>query len=242
MDHLAAIRQESDRFYTVAHQADPGRLVPACPGWTIADLVAHLGDVHQFWRLVIELRAGEPAAAEAAAVAGPEGYLERVAFGHEQAERLLAVLAATPDDTAVWTWALAEADHTVGFIRRHQVQETAVHRWDLEQSSGLEPGPIEPEAAADAIDEMLQIVLPWGVDAERPLPGTVHLHCTDTAGEWYIDTTGAVERVHRKGDVALRGTGSDLLLALYTRLPLATLDLVGDADLAATFAGRLGTG
>lgn len=232
MDFLAAIRQESNRFYGTADDADPAGRVPGCPDWDIADLVWHLGEVHWFWGTDVELRATDPDDIERAKPARPADYGELVAWGRAQADRLLRVLDATRDDVPVWTWALDEADHTVGFVRRHQVQEAAVHRWDIQQAATGAPEPVEAEVAADCIDEFLAISLPWGVGADKPLPGTVHLHCTDTDGEWLVHADGRVERSHAKADVAVRATASDLLLALYTRVPLEQVEVLGDTALA----------
>jgi hypothetical protein len=75
---------------------------------------------------------------------------------------------------------------------------------------------------------------------EEPIPAdlvgaTVHLHGTDEdqtePAEWLLRLTAAgceVERAHAKGDAALRGPASDLLLAVWHRIPLARLDVVGD--------------
>jgi uncharacterized protein (TIGR03083 family) len=233
MDFVAAIRRESDRFYAIADTADPTRRVPGCPDWDIADLVWHLGETHWFWATDIEVRATAPDEVERAKPARPDGdHAALVAWGRAQADRLVGLLEATPDDVAVWTWALGEADQNVGFIRRHQVQEAAVHRWDIQQAATAEPDPIDADVASDSVDEVLAITLPWGVGPDKPLPGTVHLHCTDTDGEWFVHADGRVERIHAKGDVAVRGTASDLLLALYTRIPLDRLDVIGDAPLA----------
>ena len=98
---------------------------------------------------------------------------------------------------------------------------------------------IDAEAAADSVDEILAITLPWGVRADKPLAGTVHLHCTDVDGEWFIAADGQVDRTHAKGDVAIRGTASDLLLGLYTRVPLEELDVIGDAALARELLDRI---
>ena len=65
-----------------------------------------------------------------------------------------------------------------------------------------------------------------------PLPGTVHLHCTDVDGEWFVHPDGRVEPIHAKGDVALRGAASDLLLALYSRVALDDIDVIGDRAVA----------
>lgn len=242
MDFLAAIRRDSDRFYAAAEGADPTRPVPSCPDWTIADLVWHLGEVHWFWGTDVETRASDPAELEEAKPERPADYGELVAWGRAQADRIISLLEATPDDVPVWTWALNESDHTVGFIRRHQVQEAALHRWDMEQAATGEPQPIEADVAADSIDEVFAITLPWGARPDKPLPGTVHVHCTDVEGEWFIDSDGRVERTHAKGDAALRGAASDMLLAIYKRVPMSNVEVIGDASVADEFLARIQTG
>lgn len=243
MDFLAAIRRDSDRFYELAAgaEADAARAVPPCPDWTIADLVWHLGEVHWFWATDIEIKATDPDAIEATKPARPDTYADLVAWGRAQADRLLHLLETRADDVPVWSWALKEEDHTVGFIRRHQVQEAAVHRWDLEQATRGEAQPIDAETAADSIDELLHITLPWGVRPDKPLSGSVHLHCTDVDGEWIIATDGVVERTHAKGDAAIRGTASDLLLAIYARIPLDEVEVIGDPAVAAELVARINT-
>jgi uncharacterized protein (TIGR03083 family) len=240
MDFLDAIRRDSDLFYATAAGADPGAKVPTCPEWTVADLAWHLAEVHWFWATDVEDRATDPAQLEGKKPARPEGYEDLLAWGRAQAERLVQVLEATPDDVPVWTWALDEADHNVGFVRRHQVQEAAVHRWDMQKAVDSDgPDAIDAVAAADSVDEFLAITLPWVVKADKPLPGSVHLHCTDTEGEWFVEPGGAVARIHAKADVAIRGTASDLLLALYNRVDVGDLDVVGDESVARDLVGRV---
>lgn len=241
MDFLGAIRRDSERFYAVAGDADPTGPVPGCPEWTIADLVWHLGEVHWFWGTDVELRASAPSEMEAMKPERPADYGELLAWGRAQADRMVRILEATPDDVPVWTWALNESDHNVAFVRRHQVQEAAVHRWDMERAATGEPQPIESDAACDSVDEFLAITLPWGVRADKPLTGSVHLHCTDAEGEWFIHPDGRVERTHEKADVAIRGTASDLLLGLYSRVPVGDLDVVGNAALADELIARVNT-
>ena len=241
MDFLAAIRRDCDRFYATAETVDPSLPVPSCPDWTIADLVWHLGEVHWFWGTDVELRPSAPDEIEKMKPERPATYADIVTWGRAQADRMIELLDATPNDVPVWTWALNESDHNVGFVRRHQVQEAAVHRWDIEQAAAGRPQPIEPDVASDSIDEMLAITLPWGVRPDKPLGGSVHLHCTDTDGEWFVHADGRVERVHEKGDVAIRGTASDVLLALYTRVPLGDVEIVGDQALAEELLARVNT-
>lgn len=243
MDFLSAIRRDSDIFYAVAASADPSSKVPSCPDWTVADLVWHLGEVHWFWATIVQTRATEPEQVEATKPPRPEAYGELLDWGRAQVDHLLGALDATSDDTAVWTWALEEKDRTVGFIRRHQVQEAAVHRWDMQTAAGAgtDKGadPIDAEAAVDSIGEFLAITLPWGVNEKKPLAGSVHLHCTDVEGEWLIAPNGAVERGHAKADVAVRASASDLLLAFYNRVSIDSLDVIGDASLAREMLKRV---
>lgn len=242
MDYLRSIRQDSDLFYDTALDADPTRGVPCCPDWTIGDLVWHLGEVHWFWAADIEQRASDPERVEMGKPARPETYSETIAWGRSQLGHLVHALESTPDDVTVWTWALDESDHTVGFIRRHQAQEAAVHRWDIQSAAREDvPGAIDAEVASDSIDEFLAVSLPFGVNEKKPLSGSVHLHCTDVAGEWFIEPNGRVDRVHARGDVGLRGSASDLLLALYSRIPIDALDVIGNEPLARHLIERVDT-
>ncbi len=241
MDFLDAIRQDSDRFYAAADGADPNGRVPSCPDWTIADLVWHLGEVHWFWGTDVETRATDPEAVEQAKPERPTAYPDLVAWGRAQADRMIQILDATPDDTPVWTWALDESGHTAGFVRRHQVQEAAIHRWDMENAATGQPQPVGAPEASDSIDEVLATTLPWSTSATKPLPGSVHIHCTDTEGEWFVHQDGRVERTHAKADVAIRGTASDILLGMYDRVPRARLDIVGDEPVASELLARINT-
>ncbi|HXW80147.1 MAG TPA: hypothetical protein VEJ84_11655, partial [Acidimicrobiales bacterium] len=97
------------------------------------------------------------------------------------------------------------------------------------------------EIASDAIDEFLTVSLPYGVNHQKPLTGSVHIHCTDVPGEWFIERDGRVDRAHATGDVALRGTASDLLLALYKRIDIEAVEVVGSDSLARHLVERVET-
>jgi hypothetical protein len=93
---------------------------------------------------------------------------------------------------------------------------------------------LDPVAASAALDELLVDGLAAVLGAH--LEGSVHLHCTDVEGEWLV-VPGAngvltVTREHAKGACALRGTAEALLLALWGRTGLDTIDVIGDGHLA----------
>ncbi len=222
---LEAITTEGNRFWdAIEAAADLQARVPSCPEWRIADLAQHLTSVHAFWARIVEGDgAGGDRAVEATAL---------VDLGREALQRMVEVLRSADPQQHVWTWT---AQEDVAFVTRHQVQEAAVHRWDAQAAAGVAIDPIAPEIASDAIDEFVTLARPALTKDAAPLPGSVHLHCTDFDGEWFVHPDGQVEPIHAKGDVALRGRASDLLLGLYSRVPLDQLDVIGDRPVAEAF-------
>ena len=112
--------------------------------------------------------------------------------------------------------------------------ETAVHRADAEIATGRAPV-IDADIAADGIDEWLALgnqhsedMLDSGQDSRLGALAdgqVLHLHATDErlggAGEWLIQRAGdriTVQHGHGKGDVAVRGPASALMLVLVRRL------------------------
>ena len=152
----------------------------------------------------------------------------------EQRARLIDVLTAADPADPVWTWS---SDNSVGFIIRRMAHETAVHRWDAQATAG-ERGIIDGELASDGIDELLNTFLPFFDAKAGDVGGSVHIHCGDVPGEWTIrvgDNGFVVAPEHAKGDCALRGPASDLLLALWKRVGLDEIDVVGDRAVAERF-------
>jgi hypothetical protein len=57
-------------------------------------------------------------------------------------------------------------------------------------------------------------------DGAARLPGSLHLHTTDAPGEWtvtFADGKADVRTEHGKGDAAVRGPASDVLLWVWNR-------------------------
>jgi len=239
MDHdrlLATLRRDSAALLEAVRAAGPDAPVPYCPGWTATDLAWHIGEVHEFWGTVVADRLDTPDAYRQSA--RPDSFDATVTFAEGAAAALLDALESTDPSTPVWTWG---SDHTVGFVLRRMAHETAVHRVDAERSAGREHV-IDPPLASDGVDEFLFEFLMWTDDAAAPLDGSVHLHCTDVDGELLVrdDAAGGytVTREHAKGDAALRGTANDLLLALWRRVPIDDLDVIGDHAVAERLLAR----
>jgi uncharacterized protein (TIGR03083 family) len=237
-DHLEHLGRDAARVVEVTRAGPLDAPVAGCPDWDLRDLVAHLGTVHQ-WARTAAATGAEPAGSDwfvAPPDAGaPSGDL---ADWYDASARSLIDTLAGLDPEAP-TWHVFPAERTVGVWVRRQAQETSLHRWDAEHAVG-DPRPIDPAVAADGIDEYFGMMLARRASRDGlSLPSrSLHVHCTDTAGEWTVRRTpgGELEctREHQKGDAALRGRAEDLLLALWGRpVPDGAVDVVGDAGAAA---------
>jgi uncharacterized protein (TIGR03083 family) len=208
LDHLA---RESARFAQAIGEAQPGALVPSCPGWTADDLLWHLGEVQWFWGTVVRDRlTGEQAEARMPPRPGDRAAL--AAFYRRASRDLGEALAAVPPDTAAWTWS---PDQTVGFIRRRQAHEALIHRVDAELTAG-DRTPMDPGLSADGVDEALRVMYGgapgWGTFTPEP-GSTVRLATSDTGDAWLVTVgwfTGTDPADGTRYDQAdIRSAGSD---------------------------------
>src|SRR6266511_2370061 len=229
-DYISALRWNGDAAAQAAREIPMDAMVPSCPEWTMRDLVHHLGSHHRWVAGNLDQppdgkafkQREDPPADEAI----PD-WLER------GAEMLATKLASTDPAKPCWTW--VPFDDSVGFWARRTTQETAMHRWDA-QNAGVASDAIDAELAADGVDEYLGIL---GAFRGRRFPeGSIHLHSTDTPGEWLVrlDPDGIqLTREHAKGDVAVRGPASDVLLVLMGRKTMDAVDLFGEVTLFERF-------
>ncbi len=238
-DLLVAVEHQAALFAVACEAAGLDAAVPPCPGWDVADLLWHLAGVHWFWGTIVAERRTTPQG-----MAGLERPADDQLMNlyYDQLGALVEVLRSTDPETPVWSW--SGNDKNVAWVIRRMAHETAMHRWDVEAAAGTHAA-IDPLLAGDGIDEFLANFLPWSTEGAAPVGGSVHLHCTDTPGEWTVVEGGegfVVAREHAKGDCALRGAASDLLLVLWHRLPLSAIEVMGDVGVAERFAAhtRLG--
>jgi uncharacterized protein (TIGR03083 family) len=231
--YLEALSEESGAFFDAVAKTTLDALVPSCPDWTVEDLVYHLGEVHYFWGEIAARHLAEPDVSDPVR----PGADHIVGWALEQAATLQRVLSQADPATPVWTWS---TQHDIAFIIRRMAQETAVHRWDAQRAAGV-PEPIEAELASDGIDEFLTLFFAHPKMGSGSIGGSVHVHATDTPGEWLVEETDdgvTVTAQHAKGDAALRGPANDLLLALWRRVGPDTPEVIGDRGVADRFLSR----
>lgn len=229
-NHLHVLVEENARFANAARLAGLTTEVEACPGWNVGDLVFHMARVQNMFHGMLTTDAATPK--DLPRLERPDGDTDLVAFFESGAAKLEHLLENTPDDAEVWTFT---GPRPAAWVKRRQAQEVLVHRFDAEMA-GQNVGPVEAVMCADGVDELLGVFLPRLGD-KVTLVGTVHVHCSDTDGEWMLspgDTGVTVTREHGKGDVAFRGPAQLLLLALWRRI---TIDEALDAG-AGIFGNR----
>ena len=234
-DYASSVERDSAAFADAA-AGNFAAEVTSCPGWNVADLVWHLREVQWFWCTVVAGRMTEPPD-EAGLPHRPDDPEVLLADFRDGAAELVKSLQSADPATPCWTWA---PQKDVAFVIRHQAQEAAVHRWDCEHATGHEH-PLDPEIAADGIDEFLMFSTGWVVDGTPRLPGPVRLETTDVGGAWTVTEDderllqivglghGAPGQGHAADPVTtVRGTASDLLLGLYRRVGPERLSIRGD--------------
>ncbi|MGH2820021.1 MAG: maleylpyruvate isomerase family mycothiol-dependent enzyme [Actinomycetota bacterium] len=231
--YVGALRDEGSAMADCARD-HLGLPIPCCPGWDMAELVEHVGEMHHAICELILSRAMDPDQIEDP-VPPTTGLVDWFEAGVEDLARVL--LEADPAQP-VWTWS---EQNTVSFWQRRMAIETAVHRWDAESAVG-NPGPVEASLAADGIDEFFTLhMLRDGADL-RGDGELLHFHSSDSPGDWTLRLgAGARELItdHRSNATSVRATASDLLLLLWRRLPAAAVDVSGDDRLLRRFLERM---
>lgn len=237
---LDSLRREGAAFRAAVTPGSLAAPVPSCPEWNVHQLVAHVGAVYRFHGAhLVRGVATQPEEWEGpgAAPSGP-AVLE---WWDESFRLVLAALESTDPDAPAWNWSIVQ-DKKARFWFRRLAHETAVHRWDAELAQGAAMAePIETRLAVDGVDEMLDTFLPskhdWDPEGQR---GVVTLRTTDAGAHWAVRLRGVgislldtntVFDVEPHAQTAVSGTASDLLLALWGRVPFSVLTVEGNPDL-----------
>lgn len=200
-DELASLRQsiidDTDRR-RAALDADPTAPVQHCPGWDVAELVRHHGEVLRWADEIV--RTGAEAVRDVPSPAEPAALAR---WYHDGATDLVAALEATDPARPCWTFGRPPA--VTWFWTRRQALEAAVHRWDGQNAIGATEA-VDPRLCAAGLDEVVDVLYPRQVDLGRiaPLPGLLELRLTDLDRTWrlgpaegapFATVTGAAEAI-----------------------------------------------
>jgi uncharacterized protein (TIGR03083 family) len=229
-EYLPVLERANRRFADAAAAAVLSRgwtaPVPGCPGWTLADLVWHLGRVQRRWGWIVRTRAQDPSAYVAPA-RHPDDELLGF-FSAVSAELETALSRADPAER-VWTRGPRQ---DVAFVLRRQTQEAVVHTVDAEQVLG-DVRPIPADVGLDGLDEWLEGFVPRALpDGPPPDAHPVVLHAVDAEAERTLFPGSRPVPI-----AVLTGNAGDLLMAVWRRVPLEVLTVDGDPLQAAAMIG-----
>ncbi|MGW6978902.1 maleylpyruvate isomerase family mycothiol-dependent enzyme [Streptomyces sp. NPDC054932] len=239
LDRLSAFRAETAAFEKAVRRGfdlgEPGPAVPSCPGWSVTDLVRHLGGVHRSLAHVLRERlTAPPDPADLALPEVPDGPDALTDWFVQGARELAELFGELGPDTTVLTWS---AEQTSGFWMRMQLIELTVHRWDAESATGT-PGPLDPAVAADAVTQTIEVMAPARRSWQQAPPGAgerYRFRRTDGPESWTVLFSGDQVLLEPGStapvDVEAAGRACDLALFLWRRLPPGALRVTGDAAL-----------
>jgi uncharacterized protein (TIGR03083 family) len=230
-EHIEALRREGNVLAAAADESEPGVSIPTCPGWTMRDLLLHLGGVHRWAAAHVA-----DARTQVIDVAQPFDIVDTLPADDELVQWFVdghAALVATLESASadVECFAFLPAPSPLAFWARRQAHETAIHRADAESPSGhVTPYPID--FAIDGIDELL-LGFASRPRREEPTeaPRTVQLTATDADSQWSLSIAPpkvTVDGARTRADCRVRASASDLYLLLWNRLDVHDLEATGD--------------
>ena len=196
--------------------------VPACPEWTVTDLVVHQGMVHRWATDVLRGLRTDPASYESEGRA----QTDLLEWFDDGATALLDVLSKTEEDWDGFFF-LDTAPHPRNGWARRQCHETTIHAVDaMSARLGRVPTTDEVwfsrELAVDGIDELLiGFAQRPKTRLRAPEPVVIELVTTDTGHTWTV-TVSPEQPIVTPGpaddaDARWSGTARDLYLAVWNR-------------------------
>ncbi|WP_189300972.1 maleylpyruvate isomerase N-terminal domain-containing protein [Streptomyces albospinus] len=258
--HCAEITAQTALLRSHVDGADFAAPVPTCPGWTLRELIRHIGGAHRWVEQIVRTRATSPVSEERVndvSGAPDEDPAALCAWLTEGAEQLADTLRSAGPDAEVWTVA---PGGTPVFWARRMAHETVVHRADATFATAPGSGPhsrigrftVADDLAVDGLDEWmsfgsLPVTLASGPGI-REFMGrgrTLRFQATGTAPEaaadWLVGLGEDALTWQRPADAAgpatvtVRGPLSGLLLLVYGRLPSqgdgSGIEVLGDTRL-----------
>jgi uncharacterized protein (TIGR03083 family) len=238
-EHALRLLRSDGEALAVAGEEAPNAPVAACPEWDLDALVRHVGRIYGWVSTIITQ--GEDKPVRETDIEGPPPTPSPpTAWYRKQHRRVIELLETIPPERTAWNFSSRE--HTVGFWVQRMAQETAVHRWDGQHAAGGSAEPLDESLAVEGIDEYLDVFVrrALGRRSTSDLHGSIHLHASGGAGEWWWDLSPEsveVRHEHAKADAAVRADASALLLWLWNR-PLGDgpIEILGDHHVAEQFS------
>jgi uncharacterized protein (TIGR03083 family) len=238
-DYATALTGQNRMLAGLLQDADWSVPVPTCPGWTLLQLLRHVGRGDRWAAQIIAdrvaasldprlVREGRP----------PADVPGAIRWLAQSPSALLAAVDAIGPGTEVSTFV---GPKPASWWIRRRLHEATVHRADAAIALGV-PYELPAELAADGISEWLERLADeqaLGQPPSLPAGASLALRATDqdlTESTWTV--LGRPQGVHWTGqpgsaDLTLSGPATDLLLALLRRRPVedTVISMQGDTEL-----------
>ena len=210
--------------------ADLEKDVPTCPGWTLRDLVLHLGGIHRWAATYVsEQRVSAIRMDLEELVGGWPADDDLVEWFADGLGSLVAALRTAPTDLQCFTF--LDAPSPLHMWSRRQAHETAIHRVDAEASFGRRVV-FDPAFAADGIDELLRCFLTrWGRGPRADTPRLLEVVAIDVGSRWRVvfdDQTCRIDDGAAPADAVIEGEASTLYQLLWNRVGPDSVQVHGD--------------
>ena len=239
MDHAAELAEQNRLLADLVFAAEPSTPVPTCPGWTMLQLLRHVGRGDRWAAQIIRDRADgyldprqvpdgrppdDPSDARDWLIAGPRTLLD-------------AVQTAGPD-TLVWTFL---GPRPAQWWVRRRLHEATVHGADAALATGSSYA-LSADLSADGIDEWLdRLVVELAAAPTMAIDDgvAIALEATDIDGaeyrSWHVHGLSKGIAWHRGGagepaQTRLSGTATQLFLALVRRYIVDDAQFQGDEE------------
>jgi uncharacterized protein (TIGR03083 family) len=234
-DHLAALVRSGAALGEAAAAAGLEAKVPTCPAWDVTDLLVHQGMVHRW--AAANLR-GERDHDTAASQAEGKAAASLLDWYTQSLAALVDTLRATAEDAKAMVF-LRDAPPPRRFWARRQAHETTIHSIDAiaarsQRWPTASDVAIDPELAADGIDELLMGFITRGKGRlHTAQPYTMLIRTDDTGHAWTLRITDgpivAAPGAILRPEVVFSGTAVQLYLSLWNRADEITTN--GRSDL-----------
>jgi uncharacterized protein (TIGR03083 family) len=233
--YLAVLASEAKALASAAEEAGLDASVPTCPGWTVSDLVLHMGEVHRWATAVVASKATKLSDVPPDSRGPLPEPADSIDWFCRGAVALRDTLADADPSVEYAAFLADPATPRLLFWARRQTMETTMHRVDAESAvihkAAVTPI-IAPDVAIDGIDEFLTGFLPR---SRSPLH-TDTPHCLQVAPDysehrWTVSISSELPETVRRAtdaDCIVSGSASDIYLALWNRGSLDALKIEGD--------------
>jgi uncharacterized protein (TIGR03083 family) len=235
MDYAAALVDQNRQLAEAAFAADLAAPVPTCPGWSLLQLVRHVGRGDRWAAQTIRDRS--QIALDPRAVTGGRPPDDEAGARQWLLDSPATVIAASAEaEPSLTVWTFLGPRPAAWWVRR-RLHEATIHRADAALAAG-QPYALPADLAADGIDEWLDrlVALPPANPA-LAVGRTLALAATDVGRSWVVtgtdtgltcrssDGSGATD-----ADVTLTGPATPLFLGLVRRQSAADAQIDIDGD------------